>query len=39
MSVYPQLQVENSTGSVARGIAQPGPNLFLPIEISREFGS
>ena len=38
MSVYPQLQVENSTGSVARGIAEPGPNLFLPVEIGRDFG-
>lgn len=38
MSVYPQLQVENSTGSVARGIAGPGPNLFLPMEIGRDFG-
>ena len=38
MSVYPQLQVENSTGSVARGIADPGPNLFLPFEVSRDFG-
>ena len=38
MSVYPQLQVENGTGSVARSIAQPGPNLFLPAEIARDFG-
>ena len=38
MSVYPQLQVENPTGSVARGIAEPGPNLFLPVEIGRDFG-
>jgi hypothetical protein len=38
MSVYPQLQVENFTGSVARGIAEPGPNLFLPVEISHDFG-
>lgn len=38
MSVYPQLQVENSTGSVARGIADPGPNLFLPLEVGRDFG-
>ena len=38
MSVYPQLQVENSTGSVARGIAEPGPNLFLPLEVGRDFG-
>jgi len=38
MSVYPQLQVENPTGSVSRGIAEPGPNLFLPVEISHDFG-
>jgi hypothetical protein len=38
MSVYPQLQVENPTGSVSRGIADPGPNLFLPVEISHDFG-
>jgi hypothetical protein len=38
MSVYPQLQVENSTGSVARGIAESGPNLFLPLEVGRDFG-
>ena len=38
MSVYPQLQFENSTGSVSRGIAPPGPNLLLPIEVSRDFG-
>jgi len=38
MSAYPQLQVENNTGSVSRGIAEPGPNLFLPVEVSREFG-
>lgn len=39
MSVYPQLQLENPTGSVERGIADPGPNLFLPIEIGRDFGA
>ena len=38
MSVYPQLQVENNTGSASRGIANPGPNRFLPFEVSREFG-
>ena len=38
MSVYPQLQVENFTGSVSRGIAEPGPNLFLPVELARDFG-
>lgn len=39
LSVYPQLQVENNTGSIARGIAEPGPNLFLPLEISRELSA
>jgi len=39
MSVYPQLQVENPTRSVARAIAEPGPNLFLPLEIARDFGN
>ena len=38
MSMYPQLEVENNTGSVARGIANTGPNLFMPLEVSREFG-
>ena len=38
MSVYPQVQVQTSTGSVAQGIAEPGPNLFLPVEIARDFG-
>jgi hypothetical protein len=38
MSVYPQLQMENPTGSVARGLAEAGPNLFLPLEVGRDFG-
>jgi hypothetical protein len=38
MSVYPQLQVENSTRSLARGITESGPNLFLPVEIAHDFG-
>ena len=38
MSVYPQLQLENFNGSVSRGIAEPGPNLFLPVEVARDFG-
>ena len=39
ISVYPQLAFENSTGSVARGIAAPAPNLFLPVEVSETSGS
>ncbi|MGE0705967.1 MAG: hypothetical protein AB7P22_18755 [Vicinamibacterales bacterium] len=38
MSLYPQYQFDNGTGSVARGVAEPGPNLLLPIELSRSFG-
>jgi hypothetical protein len=38
LSTYPQLQVENPTGSVERGIAEPGPNLLLPVEMGRDFG-
>jgi hypothetical protein len=38
VSVYPQLGVENSTGSVGRGIVEPAPNLFLPVEIGHSFG-
>jgi len=38
MSVYPQLQLENSSSAVSQGIAEPGPNLFLPVEIAHDFG-
>lgn len=38
MSVYPQLQLENSGSAVSQGIAEPGANLFLPIEIAHDFG-
>ena len=38
MSVYPQLQLENSSSAVSQGIAEPGPNFFLPVEIAHDFG-
>lgn len=38
VSVYPQYEFENGTNSVERGIADPGPNFLLPIEVSRSFG-
>ena len=38
VSIYPQLQFENSSSSVARGLAEPVPSLFLPLETSRDFG-
>jgi hypothetical protein len=31
-SIYPQLVLNNPTRSVARGIAEPGPQLLLPLE-------
>jgi len=39
MSMYPQLQLQNSSGAVARGLAEPGPNLFLPVEVGHDFGN
>jgi hypothetical protein len=38
VSVYPQLELQNSHRSVTRGAAEPDPNLFLPIEIGRAIG-
>jgi hypothetical protein len=38
VSVYPQLQLESPTRSVSRGVAEPGPNLFLPVEVGHDFG-
>lgn len=33
-SIYPQLVLNNPTRSVARGIAEPGPQLLLPLEVN-----
>jgi len=38
VSVYLQYEFENHTNSVERGIAEPGPNFLLPVEVSRSFG-
>ena len=38
VSFYPQLELDTFTGSVSRGLAEPGPNLFLPLEFARDFG-
>lgn len=38
VSIYPQYEFENGTDSVERGVAEPAPNLLLPIEVSRSFG-
>jgi hypothetical protein len=39
LSIYPQLQLENPDHAVARGIAAPGPNLFLPVEAAVQVGA
>jgi hypothetical protein len=39
VSMYPQLELVNSNRAVRRGVAEPGPNLLLPIEIAHTFGS
>ena len=38
LSVYPQLMLNNPTRSVAREIAEPGPQLLLPLEASAKVG-
>jgi hypothetical protein len=38
MSVYPQLVLNNHTSSVRRGIADPAPQLLLPIEANAKLG-
>jgi hypothetical protein len=38
LSIYPQLELQNSHRLVRRGVAQPAPNLFLPIEVAHAFG-
>lgn len=34
LSLYPQLELNNPTRSVDRGIAEPGPQFLLPVEAS-----
>jgi hypothetical protein len=38
MSIYPQLALNHPTGSVRRGIADPGPQFLLPLEVNATFG-
>jgi hypothetical protein len=38
VSVYPQLEVQNSHSALRRGIAQQGTNLLLPVELNHDFG-
>jgi hypothetical protein len=39
MSVFPQLQINNPTRSVARGIAERGASLILPVELATHVGA
>jgi hypothetical protein len=39
MSFYPQIEFNNPTGSVDRGLADRGPNRLLPLEASKSFGA
>lgn len=38
LSAYPQLLLNNPTGSVARDIVEPGPQLLLPLEANANYG-
>jgi len=35
---YPQLFLDNPTNAVPRGLVAPGPNFYLPVEISGRLG-
>jgi len=35
---YPQLFLDNPTSAVPRGLVAPGPNFYLPVEISGRIG-
>lgn len=39
MSIYPQLEFNNPTQSVERGLVDKGARLFLPVEAATKFGS
>jgi hypothetical protein len=38
LSVYPQLMLDNPTGSVRRDVAEPGPQFLLPVEANAKIG-
>jgi len=38
ISIYPQLLVNNPTGSTRRDVAEPGPQFLLPVEASARIG-
>ena len=38
VSIYPQLEFENPTGSRRRGLIDPGVRLAMPFQLARRFG-
>lgn len=38
MSVYPQIEFNNPTNSVERGLVEPGTRFLLPVQVSRKVG-
>jgi len=38
LGTYPQASLNNPTSSVRRGIVEPGPQYYLPIEATAQFG-
>jgi hypothetical protein len=38
ISTYPQLEFNNPTSSVARGLTDPGVRFYLPIEVTKKVG-
>ena len=38
MSFYPQVEFNNPTKSVRRGLVESGTNVLLPVEAARHFG-
>jgi hypothetical protein len=38
ISTYPQLEINNPSDSVARGLVERGPRFLLPIEVTHVFG-
>jgi hypothetical protein len=38
LGTYPQLYLSNPTSAVGRGLVAPGPNVYLPVEVSGRIG-
>jgi hypothetical protein len=38
LGTYPQVTINNPSGSVRRGIVEPGPQYYLPVEFTTKWG-